>query len=103
MADYDGPPRALLIAALVVAIGALGAVLAVAVTRHRPTPVVITAVPAPHAQDSLCQKLLRALPQRLGDYTRASLVEPAPVGAAAWQTIGSAETGGAALRPRPPR
>lgn len=90
-ADSDGPPRAVLIAALLVAVGALGVILAIAATRHRPTPVVITAVPAPHAQDRACQMLLEVLPQRLGDYPRASVAQPAPVGAAAWQTAGAAE------------
>jgi Protein of unknown function (DUF3515) len=91
MTDSDGPPRAVLIAALVVAIGALGVVLAIAATRHHTNPVVIAAVPAPHAQDPGCGKLLEALPQRLGDYTRASLVQPAPVGAAAWQPAGAGD------------
>jgi hypothetical protein len=91
MADYDGPPRAFLIAALVVAVGALGGVLAVAATRHRQAPVVIAAVPAPHEHDPLCQRLLQALPQRLGDYTRAAVMQPAPVGAAAWQTEDAGE------------
>jgi hypothetical protein len=91
MSDSDGPPRALLIAALVVAIGALGVILAIAATRHRPTPIAIAAVPAPHAQDRACRQLLEALPPRLGDYTRAPVMQPAPVGAAAWQTSGPAE------------
>jgi hypothetical protein len=91
-ADSDGPPRTVLIAAVLVAVGALGVILAIAATRHhRPTPVVITAVPAPHAQDRGCQNLLEVLPQRLGDYTRAPVAQPAPVGAAAWQTAGAAE------------
>jgi Protein of unknown function (DUF3515) len=85
MGDTDGPPRAALIAALVVAIGTIGVILAIAATRHRPTPAVIAAVPAPQAQDSACRKLTDALPQRLGDYNRAQVVQPAPVGAAAWQ------------------
>ena len=41
MTDFDGPPRAALIAALVVAIGALGAVLVIAATRHHTNPVVV--------------------------------------------------------------
>jgi hypothetical protein len=84
-ADTDGPPRAALIAALVVAIGTIGVILAIAATRHRTTPAVIAAVPAPQAQDPACRKLTDALPQRLGDYNRAQVVQPAPVGAAAWQ------------------
>lgn len=90
-AGSDGPPRGALIAALVVAIGALGTVLAIAVTRQHANPVVLSAVPAPHAQDPACGKLLGALPQRLGDYTRAQLVQPAPTGAAAWRPAGTGE------------
>ena len=90
-ADTDGPPRAALIAALVVAIGTIGVILAIAATRHRTTPAVIAAVPAPQAQDPACRKLSDALPQRLGDYNRAQVVQPAPVGAAAWQPAGAGD------------
>lgn len=90
-ADHDGPPRATLIAALVVAIGTIGVILAIAATRHRTTPAVIAAVPAPQAQDPACRKLSDALPQRLGDYNRAQVVQPAPVGAAAWQPAGAGD------------
>lgn len=87
MDKYEGPPRALLIAALVVAVGALGIVLAIAATRHpRLQPVAIPAAPAPQAHDPACRALLQALPQRLGDYRRAPTVPPAPDGAAAWRT-----------------
>jgi Protein of unknown function (DUF3515) len=85
MAESDGPPRAALIAALVLAIGAVVVILAIAATRQHTAPVVVAAVPAPHAHDAACQKLVEALPGRLGDYTRAALAQPAPVGAAAWQ------------------
>jgi hypothetical protein len=91
MADSDGPPRAALIAALVVAIGTIGVILAIATTRHHTDPVIVTAVPAPHAQDPVCRTLTDALPQRLGDYTRAQLAQPAPVGAAAWQPSGAGD------------
>jgi hypothetical protein len=90
-ADTDGPPRAALIAALVVAIGTIGVILAIAATHHRTTPAVIAAVPAPQAQDPACRKLTDALPQRLGDYNRAQVVQPAPVGAAAWQPAGAGD------------
>jgi hypothetical protein len=90
-ADTDGPPRAALIAALVVAIGTIGVILAIAATRHRTSPAVIAAVPAPQAQDPACRTLTDALPQRLGDYTRAQVVQPAPVGAAAWQPAGAGD------------
>jgi hypothetical protein len=91
MTDFDGPPRAMLITALVVAIGVLGVVLAIAATRHHANSVAVAAVPAPHAQDPACGKLLEALPERLGDYTRAALVQPAPVAAAAWQPAGTGD------------
>jgi hypothetical protein len=86
MVDVDaGPPRAALIAALVLAIGTVGVILAIAATRHRTAPAVIAAVPAPQANDPACRMLTGALPQKLGDYSRAPVVQPAPVGAAAWQ------------------
>jgi hypothetical protein len=89
MASSDGPPRSLLIAALVLAFGALAVVLAIAATRHPPLqPVAIAPVPAPRAQDPVCQTLLEALPQRLGDYQRAPTVQPAPAGTAAWRAGG---------------
>lgn len=91
MADSYGPPKAALVAALVLAIGALGVILAIAVTRHHTNPVAVAAVPAPHARDAACGKLSEALPHRLGDYTRAQLAQPAPVGAAAWQPAGAGD------------
>ena len=91
MAHSDGPPRAALIAALVLAIGSVVVFLAIAATRHRTAPVVLAAVPAPHAHDAACQKLADALPPRLGDYTRAALAQPAPIGAAAWQPAGAGD------------
>jgi hypothetical protein len=87
--NNDGPPGAVLIAALVLAVGAIGVVLAIAATRHPPPqPLVIATVPAPHAQDRACQALLAALPQRLGDYQRASIAPPAPAGTAGWRGEG---------------
>jgi hypothetical protein len=91
MAESDGPPRAVLIAALVLAVGAVVVVLAIAATRKHTAPAVVAAVPAPHAQDAACQRLVGALPQRLGDYTRATLAQPAPIGAAAWQPAGTGD------------
>src|ERR1700727_3466666 len=92
MAESDGPPRAALIAALVLAIGAVVVVLAIAPTHHHTAPVVVAAVPAPRAHDAACQKLVDALPPRLGDYSRAALVHPAPVGSAAWQPAGEGDS-----------
>ncbi|MEB3023208.1 DUF3515 domain-containing protein [[Mycobacterium] crassicus] len=86
--EADGPPRAALIAALVVAIAAVGAALAYAATRHPgapPTePIRLAAVPAPHAGDAACNAVLHGLPQQLGDYQRSEIAAPAPEGAAAW-------------------
>src|ERR1700758_3997785 len=75
MTESDGPPRAALIAA----------------TRHHSAPVVVAAVPAPYADDAACHKLVDALPPRIGDYRRATLVQPAPGGAAAWQPAGEGD------------
>lgn len=84
--ESDAPPRALMIAALVVAVGGLAAVLAVAATRRtEPQPVVIAAVPAPQAESSECRALLASLPDRLGDFDRAPTAEPTPAGTAAWR------------------
>ncbi len=92
MADSEGPPRAALIAALVLAVGAVGVIVAIAATRHPPQqPVAVPTVPAPHAQDPACRALLDALPQRLGDYQRAAIVPPTPVGAAVWQIAATGE------------
>lgn len=92
----DGPPRAALIAALVIAVVAVGVVLVVAAVRQRPpgqTPVAISPVPAPQADSAECGALTDTLPDQLGDYRRASVVDPAPAGAAAWQK----EDGGEAI------
>ncbi|MCV7408573.1 hypothetical protein AWC05_05975 [Mycobacterium florentinum] len=84
--DPGGPPRALLIVAVVVAVLAIGIVLVIAATRAAPPqPVALPTVPAPQAGSSACHALLAALPQRLGDYQRAPLAQPAPEGATAWR------------------
>jgi hypothetical protein len=84
----DGPPRALLIAAIVVAVGAVIAILTFAALRQSPPEqdaVAIATVPAPRADSAECRTLLDALPDQLGDYRRAPAADPAPAGAAAWQ------------------
>lgn len=84
----DGPPRALLIAAIVVAASAIIGILAFAALRQAPPaqrPVAIASVPAPKADTAECHALLDALPDELGDYRRAAAAYPAPAGAAAWQ------------------
>ncbi|BBY21673.1 membrane protein [Mycobacterium stomatepiae] len=85
--DPGGPPRALLIAAVVVAVLAIGIVLVIAATRQAPPqPVALPTVPAPQAASPACHALSTALPQRLGDYQRALLAQPAPEGATAWRS-----------------
>jgi hypothetical protein len=87
----DGPPRALLIAAIVVAAGAIIGILVFAALRQAPPeqrPVAIASVPAPKADGTECRALVAALPQQLGDYRRAAAADPAPAGAAAWTADG---------------
>jgi hypothetical protein len=82
----DGPPRALMIAALAIAVAAAGTVLAIAATRQPPAaPVAIAAVPAPAADSPECTALLAALPESLGDLPRAETAQPTPAGTAAWR------------------
>lgn len=84
--ESDGPPRALIIAAAGLAVATFGGILVFAATRHSsPQPVAIAAVPAPQATAPACAALMAALPQRLGDYQRAALAQPAPDGATAWR------------------
>jgi hypothetical protein len=84
----------LLIAAIVVAAGAIIGILAFAALRQAPPehrPVAIASVPAPKADSAECRTLLDALPQQLGDYRRAAAAAPAPAGAAAWQATADGE------------
>lgn len=84
--EVGGPPRGVMIAAIALAVVAIGVVLVIAATRHAPPqPVVIPDVPAPQAADPACRALMAALPQRLGDYERAPLAQPAPAGTGAWR------------------
>jgi hypothetical protein len=81
-----GPPRAVLIAAAALAVVAIGVILVFAATRQgAPQPIVLPAAPAPQATNAACRALTDALPQRLADYQRAPLAQPAPPGAAAWR------------------
>jgi uncharacterized protein DUF3515 len=91
---HDGPPRALMIAAIVVAAGAIIGILVFAALRQAPPeqrPVAIASVPAPKADSAECRALLDALPQEMGDYRRAAAADPAPAGAAAWQATPDGE------------
>lgn len=85
-ADAGGPPGAVMIAAVLLAVATIGVILVIAATRHAPPqPVVIPAVAAPQASTAACRSLAQALPQRLGDYQRAPVAQPAPDGVAAWR------------------
>ncbi len=86
--DGDGgPPRAVIIVAVALAVAAIGVILVIAATRKAPPqPVTVAAAPAPQADSAACRALAGALPQRLGDYQRAPVEQPAPPGAAAWRT-----------------
>ena len=87
----DGPPRTLLIAAVVVAAGAIIGILVFAALRQSPPgqqTVAIASVPAPKGDSAECRALLDALPEQLGDYRRAPAAEPTPPGAAAWTADG---------------
>jgi Protein of unknown function (DUF3515) len=81
-----GPRPAVIIAAVVLAVVAIGVILLIAANREAPPqPVAIPAAPAPQADSSACRILAGALPQRLGDYQRAPIAQPAPQGATAWR------------------
>ena len=87
--DDDGPPRGLIIAAVVLTLAAIAAVLAVAGSRRTPpAPVAVAAVPAPQSGSAECQALLATLPDRLGDYRRADTAGSTPAGTAAWRADG---------------
>lgn len=47
-------------------------------------PVALGPVDAPDAAGAQCSTLLDALPDELGDYSRADLADPAPAGVRAW-------------------
>ena len=84
--DTDGPPRALLIAAVLIPVVAIGVVLAMAASRRTPpAPVAIAALPAAQAEAPECQGLLATLPDQLGEFRRAATAEPTPAGTAAWR------------------
>ena len=85
----DGPPRALLIVAVVIPVVAIGVVLAMAASRQtQPAPVAIAALPAAEAESPECQGLLATLPDQLGELRRAATAEPTPAGTAAWRGDG---------------
>ena len=90
--EVGGPPRAVIIAAIALGVAAIAVILGIAATREAPSqPVALPAVPAPQATNGACRALQQALPQKLGDYQRAPLVQPAPEGATAWRASPDSE------------
>jgi hypothetical protein len=84
--DSDGPPRAVLIAAIALAVAVVGIILVIAATRNAPPQAIaVPAVSAPQAGGAACRALTGVLPQQLGDYQRAPIAAPAPEGATAWR------------------
>jgi uncharacterized protein DUF3515 len=84
--DPDGPPRALIIAAALLGVAAVGVVLLIAANRQAaPQPVALPGASAPQSGAPACKAVAAALPQRLGRYQRAAVAQPAPEGAAAWR------------------
>lgn len=53
--------------------------------HHSRDPLALGAVPAPAASGPECSALMPALPGKIGDYTTADLVAPAPPATHAWQ------------------
>lgn len=85
---YDGPPRAIVLAAIAVAaLAVIGVLILAAVSQKAPpaSPVAVVAIPSPDAESESCRALLAALPAEMDDYARADLADPAPAGAAAWR------------------
>ncbi|WP_433734510.1 DUF3515 domain-containing protein [Nocardia sp. CA-129566] len=87
--EARGYPPALIATAVALPVVLVVAVLVAAVlARRAPTerePLVLGPVPAPAAAGPACTALLPALPVDLGDYTKSTLVEPAPPATRAWQ------------------
>lgn len=87
--ETRGYPPALIATAVALPVVLVVAVLVAAVlARRAPTerePLVLGPVPAPAATGPACTALLPALPVDLGDYTKSTLVEPAPPATRAWQ------------------
>ena len=91
---HDGPPKALMIAAIAVAVAAIGSIVVFAALRQTPEaekPVAIVSVPAPQADSADCRGLVDALPEQLGDFRRAAAADPAPPAAAAWRATPDGE------------
>ncbi|MFI9509944.1 DUF3515 domain-containing protein [Nocardia sp. NPDC052566] len=66
----------------------VGVLVAAVIAKRAPVerePLVLGPVPAPAANGPACTTLLPALPVELGEFTKSTLVEPAPPATRAWQ------------------
>ncbi len=82
------PPAVIATAIALPAALVVGVVVAAAFAQQSPVinPVAVASAPAPDSGSAACSTLLASLPDNLGDARRATLVSPAPAGAAAWRT-----------------
>ncbi|MEU1994559.1 DUF3515 domain-containing protein [Nocardia gamkensis] len=94
--EPDNPPApahqyspALIATAVALPVVLVVAVIVAAVLARRAPverePLVLGPVPAPAAEGPACAELLPALPANLGEFTKSTLVEPAPPATRAWQ------------------
>ncbi|WP_062974872.1 DUF3515 domain-containing protein [Nocardia flavorosea] len=92
--DHAAPERAPYHPALIATAVALpvallvGVLVAAGIVLRGPVehePLALGPVPAPAADGPACSALLPALPAEFGEFTRSTLVEPAPAATAAWQ------------------
>lgn len=93
-ADRAYSPALIATAVALPVILVVGVLVAAVMARNLPTerePLALGPVPAPAADGPACQALLPALPADLGDYTKATLIEPAPPATRAWQPEGEGE------------
>ncbi|NEW42482.1 DUF3515 domain-containing protein [Nocardia cyriacigeorgica] len=85
----SGYPPALIATAVALPVALVIAVLVAAILANRMPverePLALGSVPAPAADSEACTTLLPALPAELGDFTKSTLVEPAPPATRAWQ------------------
>ncbi|MFD4292666.1 DUF3515 domain-containing protein [Rhodococcus sp. NPDC058505] len=85
---------ALIAAAVALPVALVGGIVVAAIVANRNPaldPVALGPVPAPASGSAECTALIDTLPDRLGDFSRAELVDPAPEGAAAWQSADAQE------------
>lgn len=85
------PAQAAIIALPVVGVAAL--IYAAQTVANAPVDdrIAVGSVPAPKASSAECADLIAALPDKLGDFTAAKLVEPAPPATKAWASPSGGE------------